>query len=135
MAPRTLARLLKELREKQGLTQRALAAKAKTTGAYIAMLETGVKKNPSSAVLRRLAKALEVPMDVLAFADQDIVLVTKVQCERCGREIVVHGFGDPGQKVSDERRADIERRALGWHQEDCSGPPTARKHPATRRPQ
>jgi transcriptional regulator with XRE-family HTH domain len=50
------------MRKEQELSQRALAKKAKTTGAYIAMLETGRKRNPSLAVLQRLAKALGVPV-------------------------------------------------------------------------
>jgi transcriptional regulator with XRE-family HTH domain len=57
----SVGRVLKGLREDRGLSQRELAAKAKVTGAYVAMLETGKKKNPSLAILRRLAQALNVP--------------------------------------------------------------------------
>lgn len=57
--------MLKRLREAKGLSQRELAEKAATTGAYIAMLETGAKKNPSLEVLQRLAKALGVPVTEL----------------------------------------------------------------------
>jgi XRE family transcriptional regulator, master regulator for biofilm formation len=57
--------MLKTLREEKGLSQRDLADKAKVTGAYVAMLETGKKKNPSIAVLQRLAKALGVPVTEL----------------------------------------------------------------------
>jgi transcriptional regulator with XRE-family HTH domain len=39
-----------------------LAEKAGVTDAYIANLETGKKSNPSLAVLKRLAKALGVPV-------------------------------------------------------------------------
>ena len=53
------------LREAQGLTQRDLAKKAKVTAAYVAMIETGVRKNPSLAILKRLAKALGVPVTAL----------------------------------------------------------------------
>ena len=52
--------MLKELRLKNGLTQVQLAKKAKTVQPYIAYLESGEKKNPSFAVLQRLAKALKV---------------------------------------------------------------------------
>ena len=54
--------IITKLREGQGLTQRDLAKKAKVTAAYVAMLETGVRKNPSLAILKRLAKALRVPV-------------------------------------------------------------------------
>ncbi len=57
--------MLKTIREQKGLSQRDLAVKAKTTGAYIAQLETGARKNPSIAVLQRLAKALGVPVTEL----------------------------------------------------------------------
>jgi transcriptional regulator with XRE-family HTH domain len=42
-----------------------LAKKAKVTAAYVAMIETGVRKNPSLAILKRLAKALGVPVTEL----------------------------------------------------------------------
>lgn len=57
--------MLKQLREARGLSQRDLAVKAKVSGAYIAQLETGMRKNPSLAVLKRLAKALGVPVGEL----------------------------------------------------------------------
>jgi transcriptional regulator with XRE-family HTH domain len=60
MPPKRLNTVLRALREKKGWSQRELAAKAETTGAYVAMLETGAKKNPSLDVLKRLAKALGV---------------------------------------------------------------------------
>ena len=52
--------MLRSLREKQKWSQRELAERAGTTGAYIAMLETGAKKNPSLDLVKRLAKALKV---------------------------------------------------------------------------
>jgi transcriptional regulator with XRE-family HTH domain len=52
--------VIQALRESRGMTQRALAKKAQVTPGYIAQLETGLKKNPSLPVLRRLAKALGV---------------------------------------------------------------------------
>ena len=57
--------MLKTLRETKGLTQEALARKAKVTRPYITMLERGTKKNPSLATLRRIAKALGVPVEQL----------------------------------------------------------------------
>jgi hypothetical protein len=43
-----------------GLPVQALAERVQITDAYIAQLKTGVRTNPSLAVLRRLAKALSV---------------------------------------------------------------------------
>jgi XRE family transcriptional regulator of biofilm formation len=57
--------VIRRLRETKGITQRELAAKAQVTGAYVAQLETGVKKNPSLDVLKRLAKVLGVPVTEL----------------------------------------------------------------------
>jgi len=54
--------VIKKLREEKGLSQKALAERVGVTDAYITMLETGVRKNPSLAVLQRLAKALGAPV-------------------------------------------------------------------------
>ncbi len=55
-----LDRVLKRLRAERDLSMQALAKRAGVTDAYIAQLETGVRKNPSLAVLKRLARALGV---------------------------------------------------------------------------
>ena len=47
------------------MSQRDLAAKVKVTPGYIAQLETGHAKNPSLDVLKRLARALGVPVGEL----------------------------------------------------------------------
>jgi transcriptional regulator with XRE-family HTH domain len=65
MSPKRLSTVIRRLRETKGITQRQLAAKAKVTGAYVAQLETGVKKNPSLDVLKRIAKVLGVPVTEL----------------------------------------------------------------------
>jgi transcriptional regulator with XRE-family HTH domain len=57
--------VLRKLRADQGLTMAELAKKAQVTDAYIAQLETGKKKNPSLDVLKRLARALGVPVTEL----------------------------------------------------------------------
>jgi transcriptional regulator with XRE-family HTH domain len=57
--------VLKGLREEKGLTQIDLAKKARVTQSYVAMLEGGEKQNPSLAILKRLAKALGVPVTAL----------------------------------------------------------------------
>jgi len=65
MAVKRFGMVLKRLREARGLTQQALADKAKVTDAYIAQLETGVRTNPTIDTLKKLAKALKVTVGEL----------------------------------------------------------------------
>jgi transcriptional regulator with XRE-family HTH domain len=65
MPRKTFAMTLKALRTARGLTQVALARKAKMQQTYIAQLETGVEDNPTLDTLRRLAKALKVTVGEL----------------------------------------------------------------------
>ena len=51
---------LRALRKRKGMTQAQVAKKTRVTPFYISHLETGLRKNPSLPVLRRLAKALGV---------------------------------------------------------------------------
>ena len=51
---------LKRLRERKGLTQTELASRVGVTAAYISMLESGAKGNPTLGIVRRLTKALGV---------------------------------------------------------------------------
>jgi transcriptional regulator with XRE-family HTH domain len=62
MSPSTLKSSVKRLRTKCGLTQVELAKKARVTQTYVAKLEGGDRVNPSLPVLKRLAKALGVPV-------------------------------------------------------------------------
>ncbi len=55
-----LGQVLKALRKEREWTLDELAERAKVTNVYIWQLETGVRKNPSIAILRRLAKSLRV---------------------------------------------------------------------------
>jgi transcriptional regulator with XRE-family HTH domain len=57
--------LLKQHRAEKGWTQRDTGKAAKVTPGYVAQLEMGVRKNPSLATLKRLAKALGVPVTAL----------------------------------------------------------------------
>jgi transcriptional regulator with XRE-family HTH domain len=56
--------MLRRLRQARGWTQADLAKRAKVVQPYIAQLERGTR-TPSLAVLRRLARALGVPVGVL----------------------------------------------------------------------
>jgi transcriptional regulator with XRE-family HTH domain len=51
---------LKRLRTQRGLSQEVLAKRVKVTQPYLAMLESGVFRNPMLGTLWRLAKALKV---------------------------------------------------------------------------
>jgi transcriptional regulator with XRE-family HTH domain len=57
--------VLKELRARAGLTQEQLAKRAGVTQGYVAKLEGGLKKNPGLPILRKLARALGVPVGEL----------------------------------------------------------------------
>lgn len=65
MSPKRLSRVIKTLRQEKGLSQKALAEQVGVTDAYITMLETGKRKNPSLDILKKLAKALGVPVTEL----------------------------------------------------------------------
>ncbi len=65
MSRKRFGAVIKKLREQQGMSQRDLAECVNVSGAYIAMLETGKRNNPSLATLKRLAKALRVPVTEL----------------------------------------------------------------------
>ena len=60
-----MGRRVKRLREAGGLSQRALAAKAKVTQGLIHQLETGLVQDVRSQVVVKLAKALGVPVTEL----------------------------------------------------------------------
>jgi transcriptional regulator with XRE-family HTH domain len=59
--PKQMGRRLKRLRETQGLSQYALARKAKVSRDYLRTLEQG-ESDPTVGMLRKLAKALGVPV-------------------------------------------------------------------------
>jgi Helix-turn-helix. len=60
MSPKGLGTVITKLRGHE--TQEALARRAKVSRSYLAAIEAGHKKNPSLAILQRLAKALRVPV-------------------------------------------------------------------------
>ena len=65
MSPKRLSTVIRRYRKAKGISQRDLAAKVGVKGAYIAQLETGARKNPSLDVLKKIAKALDVPVTEL----------------------------------------------------------------------
>jgi transcriptional regulator with XRE-family HTH domain len=64
MSPRQLGMRLRRLRRARGLTQDALAKKARITRVYVNNLEAG-KYDPTVGVVKRLARALGVPVTEL----------------------------------------------------------------------
>jgi transcriptional regulator with XRE-family HTH domain len=64
MSPKQLSAMLIKLRG-QRMTQEKLAKRSKVSRGYLAAIEAGHRKNPSLAVLKRLAKALGVPVTEL----------------------------------------------------------------------
>lgn len=57
---RGLGQALRTWRGRRGLTQRDLAKRVAVSPAYIAQLELGIRRNPSLAIVKRLARALGV---------------------------------------------------------------------------
>ena len=65
MTSKRLAVKLRRTREAKGVSQYALAKKARVSQGYISALEAGAKRSPGVDVLQRLAKALGVPVTEL----------------------------------------------------------------------
>jgi transcriptional regulator with XRE-family HTH domain len=65
-----LGKAIRELREKRGLTQEAVAHDAGVTTATLGVIERGLS-NPTWATLRRIASALDASMvDVARLAEK-----------------------------------------------------------------
>jgi transcriptional regulator with XRE-family HTH domain len=65
MSPRRLSTVLREIRAAKDMTQEELAKRAKVSRGYLADLEAGHRKNPSMDTVKRLARALGVPVTEL----------------------------------------------------------------------
>ncbi|PYN78398.1 MAG: hypothetical protein DMD96_21215 [Candidatus Rokuibacteriota bacterium] len=64
MSPQRFAVRLRRIRERQGLTQEALAQKSGVSRAYLSRLEMG-RHDPPLSRLRKIAKALRVKVSEL----------------------------------------------------------------------
>jgi transcriptional regulator with XRE-family HTH domain len=64
-----LGKAIRQLREKKGLTQEAVAHDAGITTATLGVIERGLS-NPTWATLKGIAAALEVSMDSVAKAEE-----------------------------------------------------------------
>ena len=56
---------IRAIREAAGISQKLLAERADITPAYLCGLESGKRNNPGIAIIRRIANALNVPIDDL----------------------------------------------------------------------
>jgi transcriptional regulator with XRE-family HTH domain len=65
---KTLGEVVRELRERNGLSQAQLAERAQIALSYITLAESGQKVNLSPSALGRLARALGVPSRTLSDA-------------------------------------------------------------------
>jgi transcriptional regulator with XRE-family HTH domain len=65
VTPSELGTTIRRLREESGLTQAQLAERVSVTSAYLARLEAGEHDHPSLDIVRRLARALKVPLNRL----------------------------------------------------------------------
>jgi transcriptional regulator with XRE-family HTH domain len=62
MSPQKLKTMLKRFRENQRLSQAALARESGVAQGYISAIEAGRKTNVGIETLKKLAKALDVPL-------------------------------------------------------------------------
>jgi transcriptional regulator with XRE-family HTH domain len=62
LSPKRIATMLKRVRKEKGFSQLELAKRSRVAQGYISELEAGREKNPGIETLRKLAKALGVPV-------------------------------------------------------------------------
>jgi transcriptional regulator with XRE-family HTH domain len=65
MTHRRLGAVVRRLRKQRDLTQEQLAARAGLTQGHLSRLEAGERPNPGAVTLKRLARALDVPLEEL----------------------------------------------------------------------
>lgn len=119
---RLLAERVRQARARRGMTRKMLARDSGVSERYLAEIETG-KGNISVLVLRRLAKALNVSIDVLLSEGPEppVELVHTVEFLRrlslddlkLARQLLVHQFGDLDPAARHRRIALIGLRGAG----------------------
>jgi XRE family transcriptional regulator of biofilm formation len=57
-----IGQTVRRRRRRRGLSQAELARRARISQPYLCRLESGLQRNPTVAVLTRLAKALDLPV-------------------------------------------------------------------------
>ena len=64
--PKTVGQVVRELRERQGMTIEVLAERASIARSLVVLIEAGHGPRPSRAVLQRIARILNVHVDKLS---------------------------------------------------------------------
>jgi transcriptional regulator with XRE-family HTH domain len=65
MTEKRLGAVVRRLRRQQDLTQEQLARRAGIAQAHVSQIESGARANPSAMVVKKLARALDVPVGAL----------------------------------------------------------------------
>ena len=62
MTDKRLGAVVRRLRRQQDLTQEQLARRAGVTQGHLSQIESGARPNPGALIVKRLARALDVPL-------------------------------------------------------------------------
>jgi transcriptional regulator with XRE-family HTH domain len=62
MTEKRLGAVVRRLRRQQDLTQEQLARRAGVTQGHLSQIESGARPNPGALIVKRLARALDVPV-------------------------------------------------------------------------
>lgn len=96
---------LKRIRELRDLGVNELGRLTGLSPGYISSLETGSKKNPSMDALKKIALALEVPVEELLKTDEDI----KSPDDLMNPDI--RAIARAGEKLSPDEASDLRKLA------------------------
>ena len=117
-----VGRRVRELRARRGMTRKILARDSGVSERYLAQLEGG-EGNASLSILRRVARALDVPLEVLvtdapepaAELTQAIEVLRRLDPEQLAeaRSLLLRTFGDAAAKGREGRIALIGLRGAG----------------------
>lgn len=113
---------VRELRARRGMTRKILAKDSGVSERYLAQLETG-QGNASLAILRRIARALDVPLESLVADTPEppvelahtVELLRRLGPEQLGeaRTLLLKTFGDADAEARAHRIALIGLRGAG----------------------
>ena len=67
MPEKTIGEVIAEAREKKGLSQRQLAKIAKINNSELSKIESGIRKDPSPKILRKISNIIEVNYSELMY--------------------------------------------------------------------
>jgi transcriptional regulator with XRE-family HTH domain len=85
------ARALRMARAARGVSQQELAVQIDVKPSYISMLERGERKNPSTDVISRIARALNLPVPLLVLLGSDasdLNLINPTDANRLARALL-----------------------------------------------